>query len=95
MLIIRVKGTVPHEKMEKIRSNIKRQISEGLIVHDDSIEITIVDDMCPECGSENIEEITFTSDNADTYSIIKCNRCNYSSDIKWPTPIQAHYMLKK
>lgn len=81
MLIIRVKGTVPYEKMEKMRSDIKRQISEGFIVHDDSIEITIVNDMCSECGSNDLEEIVTRDIEGRVFSrVIKCNECDHLSE---------------
>lgn len=81
MSVIRVKDIVSDEEMEKIRSGIKHQISEGFIVHDDSIEITIVNDMCMECGSDDLEEIVTRDIENHVFSrVVKCNKCNHLSE---------------
>lgn len=43
MMIIKHKGTLSSEAKEKVREDIKRQLKDGFIVHDDHVEITFID----------------------------------------------------
>ncbi len=51
MMIVRIKTVVDIKTQENVRERIKEQISEGLIVHDDTIEILFVEDS--ECHIDN------------------------------------------
>lgn len=82
MMIVRIKGTASVETQNKVRERIKKQIAEGLIVHDDMLEITFADDMCTECGSTDLEEIIVrTHDKIVVDYTVECNRCGQSRKV--------------
>lgn len=77
LMIVRIKNVSDVDTQEKVRERIKEQMKEGLIVHDDTIEIIFADEMCLECGSTNLEEYTVKSDEGDIFShVLRCNKCN-------------------
>lgn len=79
MMIVRIKGTASVDTQNLVRERIKQQISEGLVVHDDFLEITFADDMCTECGNTDLEEITVRIDEQIVVDHeIKCNACGHS-----------------
>jgi len=80
MMIVRVKTNASAETLERIREKMKKQISEGLIVHDNLLEITFADDMCAECGSTDLEEIKLYADNNPIEHVTICNACEQSRE---------------
>jgi len=82
MMLVKVKGIINKEKREKFIADIKKQISEGLIIYDDTIEITFADDMCVNCGANDLESITTRSVEGDIFShVMKCNRCGHLKEL--------------
>lgn len=58
MMIVRIKGKTDAKTLKNVREGIKEQVGEGLIVHDDLMEITLVDEKngkvhytCERCGT--------------------------------------------
>jgi len=82
LLIIRIKAVVDIKTQEKVRERIKKQIAEGLIVHDDTVEITIADDMCTECGSNDLEEVMLGDGGGRINEhVLICERCGYQRNL--------------
>ncbi|RST59702.1 hypothetical protein D5F11_011410 [Siminovitchia terrae] len=82
MLIVRLKGVFNSEVHDRVRENIKQQISEGLIVHDDAIEITFADDMCLECGSIEYEEVKMSNQKGNALEhILNCVNCGHQRNL--------------
>lgn len=54
MMIVRIKTPTDADTQNLVRERIKQQISEGLVVHDNSVEITFADDFV-EYDEEGLE----------------------------------------
>ncbi|WP_200416294.1 hypothetical protein [Virgibacillus salexigens] len=75
MMIVRIKTLADTKTQEKVRERIKQQIEEGLIVHDDTIEITFAD-VCSNCGSDECQEITLRDDIGNVHEhVFECEKC--------------------
>lgn len=78
MMIVRIKTVANTDTQEKVRKRIKEQIAEGLIVHDDTIEIMFVDDICPNCFGTNLKEINAYANNGVVVeSTTICEYCGF------------------
>lgn len=75
MMIVRIKTVADIKTQENVRNRIKQQIEEGLIVHDDTIEITFAD-VCSNCGSDEFQEITLRDDIGNVHQhVFECEEC--------------------
>ncbi|WP_040981068.1 hypothetical protein [Oceanobacillus jeddahense] len=90
MMIVRVKTNAGAETLERIREKVKKQISEGLIVHDNLLEITFADDMeenyndiyfektCPKYGCNKLRTVDVEDlINQRKYNGEQCINCNH------------------
>lgn len=82
MMIVRIKTVADARVQEKVRERIKKQMKEGLIVHDDTIEITFADSMCTQCGSTDLEEIKAHNGDGVILGYLRtCNGCGNKKDL--------------
>lgn len=81
-MIVRIKTVANTEVQNKVRERIKEQMKEGLIVHDDNIEITFADNMCTQCGSADLEEVKAHTDDGIVLGHLRtCNNCGDKKDL--------------
>lgn len=81
-MIVKMNGIVNYGAKEKVRERIKEQMKEGLIVHDESIEITFSPDRCIKCGCDEFEVVTMSDKQGVIYERIKtCENCGHVTDL--------------